>query len=149
MQKLSKSLEETRELARDFLASLSVNNAGATVIGLSGDLGSGKTAFTQAIARELGVAENITSPTFVLEKIYPVKLPVGNHGTSKFQKLIHVDAYRLESGEELLKLGFGELLQDKSNLIIIEWVERVREILGEFREIDFKFIDEQTREIRY
>lgn len=142
MQKLSKSLEETGELARDFLANLSVNNAGATVIGLSGDLGSGKTAFTQAIARELGISEPITSPTFVLEKIYKLE-------NQKFGKLIHVDAYRLESGAELLKLGFAELLQDKSNLIIIEWVERVREILGEFREINFKFIDEQTREIKY
>ena len=142
MQKLSKSLEETRELARDFLAGLSVNNAGATVIGLSGDLGSGKTAFTQALARELGISEPITSPTFVLEKIYKL-------ANQKFAKLIHIDAYRLESGEELLKLGFAELLQDKNNLIIIEWVERVKEILGDFREIDFKFIDEQTREIKY
>ncbi|MEK7650814.1 MAG: tRNA (adenosine(37)-N6)-threonylcarbamoyltransferase complex ATPase subunit type 1 TsaE [Patescibacteria group bacterium] len=142
VEKLSKSLEETRELARDFLASLNANNTSATVVGLSGDLGSGKTAFTQALARELGISEPITSPTFVLEKIYKLE-------NQKFGKLIHVDAYRLEGGAELLKLGFAELLQDKSNLIIIEWVERVREILGEFREIDFKFIDEQTREIKY
>ena len=142
MQKLSKSLDETGELARDFLAGLVANQHGATVIGLSGDLGSGKTAFTQAIARELGISEPVTSPTFVLEKIYKL-------ADQKFGRLVHVDAYRLESGEELLKLGFAELLSDKNNLIIIEWVERVKEILPEFREVDFKFIDEQTREIEY
>lgn len=142
VEKLSKSLEETRELARDFLASLRANEAGATVVGLSGDLGAGKTAFTQALARELGISESITSPTFVLEKIYKL-------ANQKFGKLVHVDAYRLENGAELLKLGFGELLADKNNLIIIEWVERVQEILGEFRKVDFKFIDDQTREIKY
>ena len=142
VEKLSKSLDETRDLARDFLASLRASETGATVVGLSGDLGAGKTAFTQAIARELGLTENITSPTFVLEKIYKL-------ANQKFGRLVHVDAYRLDSGEELLKLGFQDLLDDKNNLIIIEWVERVKEILGEFREIDFKFIDEQTREIKY
>lgn len=142
VEKLSKSLDETRELARDFLASLAVSETRATVIGLSGDLGAGKTAFTQALARELGISEPITSPTFVLEKIYKL-------ANQKFARLVHVDAYRLESGAELLKLGFGELLADKNNLIIIEWVERVQEILGDFRKVDFKFIDDQTREIKY
>lgn len=138
---VSKSLAETERLAQAYLAGLRSEPARATVIGLRGDLGSGKTTFVQALARALGLTEQITSPTFVIEKIYNLD------GKRVFKKLIHIDAYRLESGEELLKLGLTDLLQDKNNLIIIEWPERVEGVLGEFRKITFKFIDEETREI--
>ncbi len=139
---ISKSLDETKQLARDYLAGLVPERERATVLGLSGELGSGKTAFTQAVARELGVGENITSPTFVLEKVYRLS-------GQKFAKLVHIDAYRLENGEELLKLDLADLLQDKNNLIIIEWVERVREVLPDLKQINFKFIDEESREISF
>src|SRR3989344_6867263 len=98
MKIISKSLGETEKIAREFLAKIIVKNEnGATVVGLYGDLGSGKTAFTQATAKCLGVKEAVTSPTFVIEKIY--KLDRQN-----FEHLIHIDAYRLGSGNEILHL---------------------------------------------
>ena len=113
--------------AVDFLEKIhtntNTNTNHATVIGLFGDLGSGKTTFTQALARELGVTEDVTSPTFVIEKIYFLKdnqkpaenslrLTKTNHSENIppiFEKLIHIDAYRLESGAELANLGFAEM----------------------------------------
>jgi tRNA threonylcarbamoyladenosine biosynthesis protein TsaE len=90
----------------------------ATLIALSGDLGAGKTTLTQEIARQLGVKENVISPTFVIMKKYEVV-------DDTFKYLVHIDAYRLEKDEELLKLGWKEILEDKNNLVIIEWPENV------------------------
>ena len=91
----------------------------ATLVTLSGELGTGKTAFVKAAAHSLGVEEVMTSPTFVLEKIY--LLPEGK----RFKRLIHIDAYRLEKGNELSALGFDELMQDATNLVFLEWPEKV------------------------
>jgi tRNA threonylcarbamoyladenosine biosynthesis protein TsaE len=89
---------------------------------LSGELGAGKTAFTKAVARTLGVEDVVTSPTFVLEKIYPLTNQV-------FNQLIHIDAYRLEKGADLAPLGLNELMKDPGNLIFLEWPERVADAL--------------------
>jgi tRNA threonylcarbamoyladenosine biosynthesis protein TsaE len=141
MNYTSHSLEETENKAREFITALAPLQNGATIVGLEGDLGSGKTTFTQAVARALGVTETVTSPTFVIEKIYKLE-------HKNFTHLIHIDAYRLEKGEELLKLGWHEIATDPKNLILIEWPERVREILpADMKKISFTFIDEKTREI--
>lgn len=139
---ISTSLGQTEELARGLAAKLEPKLVRATVLGLSGDLGSGKTTFVQFLARSLGVAEKITSPTFVIEKIYKL-------AGQKFAKLVHIDAYRLESGQELTHLGLAEILADRNNLVVIEWAERVEEVLGAYQEIKFKFIDENTRQISF
>jgi tRNA threonylcarbamoyladenosine biosynthesis protein TsaE len=99
-----------------------VLGTGATVVTLSGELGAGKTTFAQKLARELGVEEHVTSPTFVLEKIYRLN-------GRQFERLVHIDAYRLESSRELEVLGFKELLDDPKNLILLEWPERVPELV--------------------
>jgi tRNA threonylcarbamoyladenosine biosynthesis protein TsaE len=139
----SHSLEETQKLAKQWLASLAQLEGGATVVGLYGNLGAGKTAFTQAVARELGITEPTTSPTFVIEKLYET-----NH--SIFKRLIHIDAYRLEAGRELQALDFEKLVENKNNLILIEWPENVREILPENHlKIQCTFVDETTREFRF
>lgn len=118
----------------------------ATVLGLSGDLGAGKTTFTQQLASLLGVKEDVTSPTFVIEKIYDLPEPP----LYGFKKLIHIDAYRLDSGAELLSLGFKELLNTPENLIIIEWPERVADILPSSTKIlKFTFINDTTRTVDY
>ncbi|MGE5540854.1 MAG: tRNA (adenosine(37)-N6)-threonylcarbamoyltransferase complex ATPase subunit type 1 TsaE [Bacillota bacterium] len=95
----------------------------ATLITLSGELGAGKTTFTQALAEVLGIDETVTSPTFVLEKIYA--LPT----ESSFHHLVHIDAYRLNGGSELSALGFIALMEDPGNLIVLEWPERVADAL--------------------
>lgn len=142
MKRESQSLEETAQVAAECLASLEPGDK-ATVLALRGDLGAGKTTFTQALARELGVNENVTSPTFVIMKIYDLS-------GKRFERLIHIDAYRFDSPDELDGLNFNDFLKDPKNLIIIEWPEKVEGKLPiETIYIDFKFISEAVREINY
>ena len=122
MEYKSISLKETKELARNLVLSLEPRNSEARVLALEGDLGSGKTAFTQELGKTLGITEHMQSPTFVIEKIYEL---VG----SKWTHLVHIDAYRLKNEEELLALGFKKQLENKHNLIVIEWASRVENIL--------------------
>jgi tRNA threonylcarbamoyladenosine biosynthesis protein TsaE len=140
---LSKSVEETVGVAGNFLEKISSQkNHKATVVGLFGDLGSGKTTFTQALGKHLGVVDVMTSPTFVIEKRYDLD------GIYGFKKLIHIDAYRLDSSAEILNLNFQEDLNNPDNLILIEWPERVESALpGDTIKINFKFISEFEREI--
>ncbi|MFZ2621482.1 MAG: tRNA (adenosine(37)-N6)-threonylcarbamoyltransferase complex ATPase subunit type 1 TsaE [Minisyncoccia bacterium] len=141
MKYVSKNLEETQKVAKDFVLSLSPNSEKAVVVGLYGNLGAGKTTFTQAVARTFGVEETVTSPTFVIEKIYELT-------DQKFTHLIHIDAYRLEKSEELLSLGFNKIISDPKNLILIEWPDRVANIMPEHIKINLKPLEnESSREI--
>ena len=117
------TLEAFQAEAARFVRLLSQNEAGATLVTLSGNLGAGKTAYTKALARALGVSETVTSPTFVLEKIYA--LPEG----APFARLVHIDAYRLEAGADLAPLGFDEIMRDSGNLVLLEWPEKVQDAL--------------------
>ena len=122
MERLIETLLELEEEATRFIRTLVPQKGRATLVTLRGELGAGKTAFTQAVARALGVAEIVTSPTFVLEKIYLLS-------GRQFKRLIHIDAYRLEKGSELAPLGFDELMHDEGNLILLEWPEKVADAL--------------------
>lgn len=142
MHHLSKSLSETRNIAKDFLDTLEYGK-NATVVALQGDLGAGKTAFTQEVGKLLGITENMHSPTFVIEKIYEINF-------KNFKRLIHIDAYRLEREQELLHLGWQELIKEPENLIFIEWPENVSKIIPKnANTISFKFVDDKTREISF
>lgn len=114
------NLDELQKEAARFSHSLMPSASHAVLITLSGELGAGKTSFTQGMARELGIDEPVTSPTFVLEKIYA--LPEGK----RFARLVHIDAYRLEGEKSLAPLGFDDLYADPQNLIVLEWPELVR-----------------------
>lgn len=122
MEKSVRTLAEFEAEAGRFAASLTPGER-ATFVTLSGELGTGKTAFVKAAARALGVKEVVNSPTFVLEKIYP--LPRGK----PFTRLVHVDAYRLEKEDELAPLKLAELMRDRGNLIFLEWPEKVANAL--------------------
>lgn len=124
MDKVIRTLAELETEAGRFVGTLMPKDTGATLVTLSGELGAGKTAFTKAIAWALGVEEIVTSPTFVLEKIYVLE-------EQSFRRLIHIDAYRLEKGSELVALGFDELMRDAGNLILLEWPENVADVLPE------------------
>lgn len=88
------------------------------VLALAGDLGAGKTTLTKAIAAGLGVTEPVTSPTFTI---------VTEHRSGRIP-LFHFDVYRLEDGQEFLDLGGDEYL-DAGGVSIIEWADRIAEIL--------------------
>lgn len=86
------------------------------VITLTGDLGAGKTTFTQQLGAFVGVLGPITSPTFTIMKTYEVP-------SEAYDSLVHIDAYRLESITEAKPLGFAELFTRPQTLVCIEWPE--------------------------
>lgn len=104
---------EMIELGKEIACSL---KAGA-VLSLSGDLGAGKTTFTQGLALGLGIEDPIQSPTFVYCNQYEGRLP-----------LFHLDLYRMKGEKDFLGLGFEEYL-DGQCVCVIEWPERIRSLL--------------------
>ena len=148
---VSISDSQTESIAADFVLSLlkkmKENPAKeAYVVGLQGELGAGKTAFTKGVARAFGLNDTVTSPTFVIEKIY--SLPETVFGAvNPFKKLIHIDAYRLNSAAEIEHLGWKEISQDAGNLIFVEWPEQVSGAVSSAETIHFTFIDDVTRRV--
>jgi tRNA threonylcarbamoyladenosine biosynthesis protein TsaE len=122
-----KSTEDLEQAAKEAVLRLETIDAptGALVVGLIGELGAGKTTFTQYVAKSLGISEHITSPTFVIEKIYALPPEV----SSRFSHFVHIDAYRLTSGRELQTLGWDRLISDHKNLIFVEWADKVKDII--------------------
>jgi len=113
----------------------------ALVVALEGDLGSGKTTFIQGLAQGLKVKENILSPTFVIQKDFLLKL-------KNFKNLYHIDAYRLKNPEELLELGFKDLIKNPENLIVIEWADKIKKILPKnILKIEFTNLEKNKRKI--
>jgi len=104
----------------------------AKIICLEGNLGAGKTTFTQGFAQALGIKARVLSPTFILMKIYELNLkpnpPAGRQSLPP-RYLVHIDCYRFDSPKDLAHLGFKELLKDKDAIILIEWADRVRKII--------------------
>ena len=131
------SLEELEKLASGIAKTLE----GGEVIALYGELGSGKTTFTQFLAKALGVKKRVPSPTFVVMRAYDsTKLP----GVS----LHHYDFYRLDSLEEIRDLGVEEDFKDPKTICVIEWAEKVKELLPEKRiEIYFETVEQGKRRI--
>ena len=115
---------ESEQKALDFFERLTPHSDAATVVTLSGELGAGKTTFTQALAKALGVGESVTSPTFVIEKAYELE-------GQRWDRLVHIDAYRLKGEHELEVLGWKELIAEPANLIVLEWPERVPSLIPE------------------
>lgn len=102
------------------------------VICLTGDLGSGKTVFTKAFARSMGIEDNITSPTFNIIKEYEGELP-----------LYHMDVYRLEESGE--NLGIKDYF-NKGGVTIIEWADLIPDLLPKERlDIKIRIVDDTKR----
>jgi tRNA threonylcarbamoyladenosine biosynthesis protein TsaE len=114
---------------------------------LVGDLASGKTAFVQGFAKALGIKEKVTSPTFVLMKKFETNLR-SERGARQFRTLVHVDAYRIDNPKEIVVLGWTEILKESSNIILVEWADRIKEILPKkYFLVKFKHLDKTTREV--
>ena len=127
------SVTETRKLGQILGAAIHQ----AAVIALTGDLGSGKTAFVQGLAKGLDVPEKyyITSPTFTLINEYPGRHP-----------LFHVDLYRIKHSPELAEIGLDEILKEDA-VIAIEWAEKLlAETFSNHLELRLRIIGENTRQ---
>lgn len=127
MEHISRKIEDTEKLANGYLASLlKQNSEKAMVVGLYGNLGTGKTAFSKAVARVLGIKRKVNSPTFVIIKKY--KIPK-NSIYNKYKYFIHMDAYRLKNERELARLGWNEIISNKEHLVFIEWPEQIKKAM--------------------
>lgn len=143
---ISHNLQETIELAKKFTKKLK----GGEVIGLVGELGAGKTTFVKGLAEGLKIKNIITSPTFVILKEYKIPrssiypfLHSSNHPT-----LVHIDAYRAETLEDIKSVGIEDYLNRKDTIIVIEWAEKIRKILPKSTiYINFRHKSETEREI--
>ncbi len=142
MKKISNSPEETLRLGKSLGSSL---GAGDIVL-LFGDLGAGKTHFTQGICNGLEMDKNsyVRSPTFTLINEYPGRLPI-----------YHIDLYRIETQEDIYSLGLEEILFDQG-VTIIEWAEKLRSPkkslmlnIQERLEINIKIIGDDQREFTF
>jgi tRNA threonylcarbamoyladenosine biosynthesis protein TsaE len=140
---LSHSLSDTTTSMQVLLSELLPVPDRATVLFFVGDLGSGKTTSAQALARELGIKSSVISPTFILEKRYTIS----KH--SYFKTLVHIDAYRFDDPAEAAVLRLGDTLQDPHSLIVIEWPERLGDIVQADIVLEFSTIDEHTRKISW
>ncbi len=135
---MQKIITKTEKDTRDLAIKLAKETKPNTVIALVGDLGVGKTVFAKGFAKGLGVIEEVNSPTFNIIKIYAI----GDI------QLCHIDAYRLNSEQELLALGIHDYFTDPNTIVLIEWAEKVKNILPvHTRVIKIKSLTENQREI--
>ena len=119
----------------------------ATVIGMVGDLGSGKTTFIQGLAKGFGINDKITSPTFALLKRYAVKKKTDK---SNPLFLCHFDCYRLNSAQDMAELGLDEMIKDPINIIVIEWADKISKIMPNHTIwLNFEYINKNERKIIY
>ncbi len=107
------------------------------VVLLAGELGTGKTSFAQGIARGMGIAEQVTSPTFTLMREYQGRMP-----------LYHIDAYRMDGPLDLYDIGVDEYMEGEA-VLVVEWGERVRDFFGsDYLEVRLGFADgEDERQV--
>src|SRR4030042_4237719 len=110
MEIITENAEETKSLGRKTASDLTISHH-PLILALSGDLGSGKTTFTQGFAEGLGIKSRVISPTFILMR--------------KYGDFYHLDLYRLENNieGEIKNLGIKDIWEDKKNIMIIEWAE--------------------------
>jgi tRNA threonylcarbamoyladenosine biosynthesis protein TsaE len=120
------SSEETKSLGYNIAHALTPSGAvkkiGATVFALQGELGAGKTTFTQGFLKGLGSKKRVTSPTFVLMRRHSVV-------NKKIKNIFHIDAYRLKKPEHLAALDLDGILNEPRNIILIEWPEQAKKFL--------------------
>lgn len=110
---------------------------GGEIICLSGDLGAGKTTFTQGLLKGLKIKGPYTSPTFAILK----------HYKHKTINIYHIDAYRV-SAKDLLELGFKDFAGKENSITIIEWPEKVKRLIPtNALWIDFQWLSEKERKI--
>ena len=130
-----KTENDTATLAKSIAKKLQ----GGEVLALTGDLGSGKTTFTQYLAKELKVKKHVNSPTFVIMRVYEI-------AKSGLRNLAHLDAYRIDNSSELNELGLDLYLNQPGAIVVIEWADKIRDYLKGCKQViwlDFVFLKGQ------
>jgi tRNA threonylcarbamoyladenosine biosynthesis protein TsaE len=131
---ITKNAEETKKIAKEFTKQISKGD----FIAFYGNLGSGKTTFIQGLAEGLGIKRRIISPTFIIVRRYNLKK--GN--------FYHIDLYRTKSNLDVLGLGIDEILNDKNNIIALEWAEKMGKMLPNKRiDVYFEYLGDNKRKI--
>lgn len=130
MEFLSKSIADTAEFATQYAGTIEAGQ----VIALYGDLGAGKTTFTQSLCRALGYMGEVTSPTFTLCNEYAGRI-----------KIYHFDMYRLKQPSEAIDSGLDEIWRGGDGVCVIEWPENLGQILPPCRQIFIQKLGENER----
>jgi tRNA threonylcarbamoyladenosine biosynthesis protein TsaE len=135
MEKTLHNLSDTQNLARIIADQIQAGQ----IYALHGDLGAGKTTLIQFIAKKLGIKEPLTSPTFVIQKIYP---------TNKDFELVHIDCYRFRTDSEAEDSGLLDFFSS-GYVCFIEWAEKISGFLPKNTiHIYLSYIDEKTRQVK-
>ena len=136
---ISKSKEETQKLAGELLNDLGERR----LVLLQGGLGAGKTTFAQGFLRAIGAKGPFTSPTFVVMKKYEL----GKNQIKKIKSIYHLDCYRVEV-QDILEMGWKEIVRNKSSLTLVEWPENISSILpAKYVKVKLKNINKNERRI--
>jgi tRNA threonylcarbamoyladenosine biosynthesis protein TsaE len=132
----SDSEAETEEIGKKVAKSVKYG----TVISLKGNLGTGKTIFIKGFAKGIGITEIVSSPTFNI---------VREHNAGNGKWLYHMDLYRINDAHCALAFGIDEYMSDKNAMTLIEWAERIEEILPpQAIHVEIKRINDTEREIK-
>ncbi len=130
----TESARQTQQLGHDIAQKLKDGG----ILALYGDLGSGKTTFVQGLAEGLGVKQKIISPTFIIARKYEL-------GERNFY---HIDLYRIEETSDVESIGLSEIINDKSNIVTIEWPEKIEKLLPKNRmNLHFEYLEDDKRKI--
>ena len=147
---VTKSPGETKKLGEVFAREIGASARGASqqralVVGLVGDLAAGKTTFVQGMMKGFGVSGKVTSPTFVLLKIY-----AANKKNSAIRRVYHCDFYRLSSRKDIVAAGITEARGDQGSVVVVEWADRIGGFLKKGSLVlSFKHIKKQHRSITF
>lgn len=133
---LISGLDNIEEAAGEFLMKKPAN----MVVALYGEMGAGKTTFTKALCKVLGVVDGVNSPTFNL---------INEYRTDKGEVVYHFDFYRIDKLEEAFDIGFEEFIES-GNLCIIEWPEKIEQILpSDTLRVKISVLKDGSRELAF
>ena len=143
MEIITNSEQETLDLADKYAQALKPGD----ILGLTGQLGAGKTVFAKGLAKGLGIKQNVSSPTFNLMRLYEVRTPRADPGIKRF---CHIDAYRVQSEFEIIDIGAEDFIGQKDTVTLVEWADNVGEILpGRTKMVNIEVIDPTQRRITF
>jgi len=137
MEVKTESPRETQKVGQTLAKELK----GGDTVALYGDLGAGKTVFAQGLAKGFGIKRRILSPTYVFMRSYPI------NKKGRELTFYHIDLYRGENLQDFEALGLGDIF-DENSIVVLEWPEKIQEILPESRiDVTFSIISPTKRKI--